>query len=561
MDDAHRTYDDYLKSLCDSSAARQADEEQRRLAELSHAREIAELKEKDRAEEERMLRLRIQAAEAEKSAQLEKERSAQAEHRRQMERDKQAKEMQIQERKAIENARKQAADSERAVIEERNRAARAEQAAIEERNRAAEAEHRRKIELEEKVQEADRREAQRRKQRESEDRKQREAEKRKQRQAEEKKRAEEAERLAEAQEKAQKSKLLELQKLKDAKREEWLRKFQRKWDEKPGEHVARLDKTELLEVGVFRFQSDSYDVNSSCLALPPAIQWDERVPLSERGWFGFVLKLDRDIARGLISESRQIRLFAKVAAYHSSFQLSKFFVEIDNDYRELTTLWDRTSAIEDQILRRVLTGMAVISPREGTSRAEVRHYYRISKYQLTLGICKDIMPEWTGKGGGYSFLKRNHPVCGITLSEANDICSRLNDKMVASSVVFRNLEWRVPTRSEWIHACGAGSTGRFGLLKDGSEGTADLMAWYENNSGKKTHPVGKKKPNAWGLCDMHGNVCEWTYDPNTDEAHSMGGFYDAPHYWCSMDHEFGRGGEDKKHPTYRGIRLCLGLRL
>jgi len=65
--------------------------------------------------------------------------------------------------------------------------------------------------------------------------------------------------------------------------------------------------------------------------------------------------------------------------------------------------------------------------------------------------------------------------------------------------------YRLPTEAEWEYAARAGSTGPFA-------GTIDAMGWYRNNAGGKTHPVGKKRPNAWGLYDMHGNVSEWVHD-------------------------------------------------
>ncbi len=105
----------------------------------------------------------------------------------------------------------------------------------------------------------------------------------------------------------------------------------------------------------------------------------------------------------------------------------------------------------------------------------------------------------------------------LSYKNASEFCKWLSAKS--------GRHYRLPTAAEWEHACRAGTTTVYSFGDDPQK--LGEYAWFDANADGKTQPVGSKKPNAWGLFDMHGNVSEWVTGPDGKPLTKGGSYRDS----------------------------------
>jgi len=218
------------------------------------------------------------------------------------------------------------------------------------------------------------------------------------------------------------------------------------------------------------------------------------------------------------------------------------------------------------------------SPEDEAGREDhegPRHQVTISsdfymgKYEVTQAQWKAVMgnnpsaDSIDAQQHGTFGIGNDHPVYYVSWNDCQSFIEKLNKMHFAPG------QFRLPTDAEWEYACRAGTTTRFYWGDDPDYNEIGRYAWYQGNSESQAHAVGQKVPNAWGLCDMSGNVYEWCGDgpreysstPQVDPVGSVtssqralrgGGWYQAGYYCRSaFNHSYGTVSR------YIGLRLVL----
>ena len=146
--------------------------------------------------------------------------------------------------------------------------------------------------------------------------------------------------------------------------------------------------------------------------------------------------------------------------------------------------------------------MRAVNGSDDDTRVTLSRGFWLGRTEVTQEQWRALMDHLPGPS---LFKGSERPVERIAWVSAVEYCQRLTERERAAGRLPAGYAYQLPTEAQWEYACRAGTTRPLA-------GELGELGWYERNSDARTHPVGRKRPNPWGLYDMHGNVWEWVRD-------------------------------------------------
>lgn len=201
----------------------------------------------------------------------------------------------------------------------------------------------------------------------------------------------------------------------------------------------------------------------------------------------------------------------------------------------------------------ISAGEFVMGSDQGVWNESPPHRVRISRpfwigmYEVTQQQYETLMMNNPSR-----FKGRDLPVENISFNEAEEFCRKLTEVERRAKRIVSPFAYQLPTEAEWEYAARAGTTTRW-FCGETPENLG-RYAWYADNSQQQSHPIGQKRPNAWGLYDVFGNVFEWTGDdylPDLYDARSQELVVDPVSRGTRGDFRVDRGGS-----WHRSDRYC-----
>jgi len=307
-----------------------------------------------------------------------------------------------------------------------------------------------------------------------------------------------------------------------------------------------------VQAGIAQLEKQNYNVDKAEFV----------VQLTWADWIGQRFVLDdvarvavvRDVAKSLFEEGPQKPVFVTLQTKGAQKTIANsFLIGLGKEINLLMTPPKVADSFRDKLkdgswgpeLVWIPSGTFPMGSTQGSEDEKPVHVvtlksFALGKYEVTFDeydqFCEATEREKPSDAG---WGRGKRPVINVTWDDAKAYTKWLSEQT--------GKDYRLPTESQWEYACRAGNVGKYTFGDDVNQ--LGNYGWYDKNSEEKTHPVGEKKPNAFGLYDMHGNVWEWLEDvwhSNYEGAPNDGTFWGST--WVS-------GGESNKHLLHGGSSL------